>query len=169
MNKNYLLLLIGALVFTGCVSSQAPEQPKEGTGIPPQASQARGITEEALTRSSAGSAVSVDVTFLNPLQKNKDELIFRVALNTHTVDVLSFKIDKLAALKTSDGIEVNDGFVWVPGDESSHHRSGYLKISAKTKEGTPLISEKTEYIVLEIRGIEANREFKWERDVLKFM
>lgn len=161
MNKALLLSAV-LLLFSACVS-QPTEQAKEAPVPQPKG----GISEEALTRTSAGSAVSVDVTFLSPLQKNKDELVFRVALDTHSVDLLGFKIDKLSALKTSEGIEVKEGFVWVSESESSHHRSGYLKLPAKTLEGRPLISEKTEYIILEISGIEAARVFKWEREALR--
>lgn len=163
MNKALVLLLV-LLLFSGCVSKEAPAPQTPAAHARENVSE-----EEALARTSAGSAVSVDVTFLNPLQKNKDELIFRVALNTHSVDLLGFKIDKLAAFKNSEGIEVREGFVWIPDSESSHHRLGYLKIPSKTKEGTPLISEKTGYIILEISGIEMKREFKWEKDVLKLL
>lgn len=152
MNKTFLLLLV-LLLFTGCVSPQA--QPKSS------------VTEEALTRTSAGSAVSVDVIFLNPLQKNKEELVFKVALNTHSVDLSGYKIDQLAAFKNSEGVEIKEGFVWVPESDSQHHRSGYLKIPAKAEDEKPLISEKTDYIILEISGIEAARTFKWEKEVLK--
>lgn len=152
--KKLLTLILALVILSGC-ASQVQEQ-------------AEGISKEALARTSAGSAVTVDVTFLNPVQKNEEELVFKVALDTHSVDLLGFKIDKLSTLRNSEGIEVKEGFVWTPESESSHHRSGYLKVPAKIN-GTPLISEKTEYIVLEIRGIETNREFKWEKDVLQAM
>lgn len=111
----------------------------------------------------------MDVAFINPLQKNKEELVFKVALNTHSVDLSGYKIDQLAAFKNSEGLAVKEGFVWIPESDSSHHRSGYLKLPAKTKGGTPLISENTEYIILEIRGIETDREFRWEKEILQAM
>lgn len=157
VNKT-LLLFVVLLLFSACVS-----QTEKAPAVQPKTS----VTEEVLTRTSAGSAVSVDVAFLNPIQKNKEELIFKVALNTHSVDLSGFRIDQLAAFRNSEGVEAEEGFIWVSESESSHHRSGYLKIPAKTKDGKPLISEETEYIILEISGIEAKREFKWEKDILQ--
>lgn len=151
--KKAWLLLIGILV-SGCL---APEQP----------AQEIKIDESTLTRTSSGDAVSVGAVFMNPLQENKDELVFKVALNTHSVDLSGFRLESLAAFRNSEGIEVKEGFVWASESESSHHRLGYLKIPARAKDGRPLISENTEYIVLEIDGIEVTRTFKWEKEVLK--
>lgn len=161
--KKIWLILIG-LLASGCVAPQEQLSPQT-----PSAQPKESISEEALTRTSTGSAVSVDATFLNPIQKNKEELIFRVALNTHSVDLSGYKIEQLATFKNSEGLITKEGFVWVSESDSSHRRSGYLKIPAGTKEGKPLISEKTDYIVLEITGIEANREFRWKKDVLKLL
>ncbi len=158
-----LMLPLLALLLVGCLSSQ-PAAPGE------QASEAKiGLSEEDLMRSSAGSAVTMDVVFLNPLQKNEDELVFKVYINTHSLDLSSFRIDSLATFRNSGGLEVSEGFAWVSERDSSHHRSGYLKIPSKTRAGTPLITAETDYILLEVKGVEVTRTFKWGREALEYL
>lgn len=163
MRQVPLLLIPILLLLVGCVSPQATA-PRE------QASQATtGLSEEDLIRTSTGRAVTLDVAFLSPLQKNENELVFKVYLNTHSVDLSGFNVDRLATFRNSEGLEIEEGFTWVSERDSSHHRSGYLKIPSKTREGASLITGKTDYIILEVKGIEVPRTFKWDRETLEYL
>lgn len=126
------------------------------------------LSEAELMRTSEAAGITVKVTFLNPLLKPEaGKLIFKVALDTHTVDLSRFDLTKLAVLRTSEGVVVNKGFTWEPESESSHHRAGLLKLDA-TFEGKPLITKETRYIELELKEIGVpSRLFKWEGDALK--
>lgn len=160
-NMRHRLLLIPLfLLLAGCLSPQgAPENPPSGGEA--------GLSEEALLRTSAGKAVSVDAAFLNPLQKNDEELVFKIYMNTHSVDLSGFRIESLTTFRSSEGLETKEGFNWVSESDSSHHRSGYLIIPSRKKDGTPLITSGTEYIVLEVQGIEMTRTFRWGREALE--
>lgn len=121
--------------------------------------------EAQLTRTSEAEGITVAVTFMNPLlqfEETGGKLFFKVALDTHTVDLSSFDLTKLAELRTSEGVIVNKGFIWEPISESGHHRMGLLKIDG-TLNSVPIITKETKYIELELKeiGIPA-RLFKWE-------
>lgn len=136
---------------------------------PTAPAQTTAPTEADLTRTSQGAGITVTVTFMNPLLKPEEvngKLVFKVALDTHTVDLSQFDLTKLAVLHTSEGTVVNTGFVWEPESESSHHRMGLLKLEA-TSEGKSLISKETQYIELELKDIGVpSRLFKWEGEYL---
>ncbi|MBI3661171.1 hypothetical protein HY230_11970 [Candidatus Acetothermia bacterium] len=145
------------------MENQAPMTPKAPTTT--------GVLNEAdLTRASDEAGVKVDVAFMNPLLKPEEaagRLVFKVTLNTHTIDLSKLDLTKLASLRTSTGFTIAEGFTWEPvGQESGHHRTGLLKIGA-TSEGKPLITKETKYIELELKDIVVpSRLFKWEGDYL---
>lgn len=122
------------------------------------------LSEAELMRTSEAAGITVKVTFLNPLLKPEAEkLIFKVALDTHTVDLSQLDLTKLAVLRTGEGVVVNKGFTWEPESESSHHRAGLLKLDA-TFEGKPLITKDTKYIELEMKEVGVpSRIFKWTK------
>lgn len=138
-------------------SAAAPAQP------------ARTVTEADLTRTSKAASIEVNVVFMNPLLKsdaNKDQLTFKIALDTHAGDLMQYDLIKLAVLRTSTGVAVDSGFVWEPGSESSHHRSGTLKLAGDVT-GKIILSESTEYLELELKGIGVpSRTFRWTKQEL---
>ncbi|MBI3461391.1 hypothetical protein HY009_10730 [Candidatus Acetothermia bacterium] len=97
--------------------------------------------------------------FLNPLmkpQESKEQLQFKVTLDTHSVDLMQFDLAKVAAVRTSAGSSLEASFFWEPSNESSHHRTGILKVPAT-------LDEKAEYIELELKNIGIpSRVFRWE-------
>lgn len=128
------------------------------------------LTEADLTRASKGAGVDVSVVFLNPLMKpNESEaklLRFKIVLDTHAGDLMQYDLTKLAVLRTSARISVEEGFVWEPISEDSHHRTGVLKL-ANELNGKVLFDENTEYIELELQGIGIpSRIFKWTKQEL---
>ncbi len=126
-------------------------------------------TEADLTRTSQAEGITVAVTFMNPLLKPEEmngKLVFKVALDTHTVDLSQFDLTKLAVLRTSEGVTVSEGFSWEPESESGHHRKGVLKV-ADTLNGAPLITRETKWLELELKEIGTpSRVFRWEGQVL---
>ena len=123
------------------------------------------LNEKDLTRTTSGASIDVSVAFMNPLLKPEEingKLVFKVALDTHSVDLTQFDLTKLATLRTSDGKTVTTGFTWEPQSESSHHRLGLLKVDA-TLDGKPLITKETKFLELELKNIGTpSRLFKWE-------
>lgn len=136
----------------------------------PAPTQTPGLTETDLTRASEAASITVAVTFMNPLLKAEEtagKLVFKVALDTHTVDLSGFDMLKLAVLRTSEGVVVSQGFSWEPINESGHHRLGLLKLDG-TVEGKPLITQETRYIELELKELGAlPRFFRWEGEYLE--
>lgn len=137
--------------------------------IPTPSQSAQALTEADLTRTSKEASIEVSVVFLNPLMKpeeSKGQLHFKITLDTHAGDLMQFDLTKLAVLRTSGGASVEKGFIWEPSSESSHHRSGVLKL-VNELDGKPLFDENTEYIELELKEIGVpSRVFKWTKQEL---
>lgn len=146
---------------------EAPPAHPHATSTSPQS--ARNVTEEDLTRTSKGASIDVIVIFMNPLMKpeeSKDQLRFKITLDTHSVDLMQYDLTKLAVVRTSTGVSVESGFRWEAGSESSHHRSGILKL-ANQLDGKALFDESTEYVELELKEIGvSSRIFKWTKQEL---
>jgi len=144
----------------GMSGSMAQSQP---------ATPASELTEAALTRTSMGDGIRVDATFLNPLLKPQEaagKLVFKIALDTHSGDLMAYDLTKRAVLRTSEGLAVEKSFTWEPQSESSHHRVGLLRVVALA-EGKPIITQGTTYMELELKAIGTpSRLFKWEEAFL---
>jgi hypothetical protein len=118
------------------------------------------------TRASDEASVEVKVTYMNPLMKPDESaglLVFKVALNTHTVDLSKLDLVKLATLRTNTGLSIMEGFVWeAVGQESSHHRTGMLRI-ADTVDGKAIVTGETQLLELELKEISVpTRLFSWQ-------
>jgi YVTN family beta-propeller protein len=146
---------------------EAPAAHQHAVAVPTQP--AKTFTEADLTRTSKAASIEVNVVFMNPLLKsdaNKDQLTFKIALDTHAGDLMQYDLTQLAVLRTSTGVNVDSGFIWEPGSESSHHRSGVLKLTGDVT-GKILLAESTEYLELELKGIGVpSRTFKWTKQEL---
>lgn len=117
-----------------------------------------------LRRNDTRGMVTVSVTFLNPLGKVKgDTLDFEVRMNTHSVNLDGFAIEKLAVLRNSNGQEVRPLGWFEPGG-GGHHRFGILRFPTKDADGKALLSDGTGNLELRIRKIAdpAERIFRWE-------
>lgn len=123
----------------------------------------RALTEAELTRTSKEAGIDVSVVFLNPLmepEESEDQLHFRITLDTHAGDLMQYDLTKLAVLRTSAGVSVQSGFVWEPSSESSHHRTGILKIPA-THDRVSLLTAQSLELELKDIGV-PSRVFRWE-------
>ena len=103
-------------------------------------------------------AVSVDVTPVN-LNDPGDTLNFKVALNTHSVD-LSMDLASLSTLNTDNGLTIT-GTLW-DAPMGGHHVSGVLSFSI-TESDLSLLVEANQ-LTLIIRDLEAaERVFNWHK------
>jgi hypothetical protein len=150
------IFLIGSIVlFAGCTSSDS------GGGASISAASGKTLSERDLVRKSSQGEVDVDVVYLNPLMpEEKEKIVFKVYMNTHTVDLSGYRVEKLSTFRNSRGVVISEGFNWVPEMESGHHRYGYLILPARIN-GTELVTPEDEYIVLEIDGVQGRRIFRW--------
>lgn len=127
------------------------------------AGSAWAASKKDLTRRDSRAAVTVSVTYLNPLEKGaKDTLDFEVSMNTHSVDLDGYKPEELSALRAGKA-EVKPR-EWVNPKGGGHHREGVLRFPAKDTAGKPLLPGGKGKIELRIKGIgsPAERVFTWE-------
>ena len=120
-----------------------------------------GVLEADATRTVEAASVTTSATLLNALEHcAKDELAFRLVLDTHTVDLLAYDMIAEAYVDTSNGTTVAEGFVWDGGSESSHHRDGILRVVAPPLAGA-------EWLRLTLPGVAGvDRTFEWDSELL---
>jgi hypothetical protein len=103
-----------------------------------------------LVQSHDEGQVTVDVKWMG---QDSGNLVFDVALNTHSVNLDAYDLGELAVLRDDTGKEYHPTF-WdsAPG---GHHRRGTLAFSPPEKAG---------YLELVIRGVAevGERVFRWE-------
>lgn len=122
---------------------------------------------EDLSRTHSGGGVEVTVTLTDNEDlksiKEKKELNFEVYLDTHSVNLLAYQLDKISFLRDEEGDEY-PAISWESLSESSHHRSGILKFSNLDKKGNFIINEGAKAIVLVIKGLAGieERVFHWD-------
>jgi hypothetical protein len=106
-----------------------------------------------LTRSHSGGSVKVDVTYLNP--QDRETARFQVRMNTHSVDLDGYDLKVLSLLR--DGT----GKVYRASDAENrgrgHHRTVILHFR-----GVPTGTQNLELIIKGVAGVE-ERSFLWER------
>lgn len=108
----------------------------------------------ALTREAEGGNVVVEVTPLDWPPQPGVNLSFQVALNTHSVD-LSYDLSQIAALRTSEGIEVS-ALAWDSPAMGGHHVMGTLTFPPLPLDGASWI----ELDIYDVAGVPA-RTFQW--------
>lgn len=168
MKKTIILSILAVAIFVaGYFAWNGLKNGNQEATQPTQQAQenqaSNQLNDNALTRTSDGGNVSVDVTFENPSTKEKDPLVFQVAMNTHSVNLDGYDLAKMAVLKTNDGREFRDFTEETQG--MGHHRTIYLKINNKG-----IITSKTKSLELVLKDVAGvpTREFKWEKKYLNF-
>ena len=121
--------------------------------------------EDPLVRQSRKAGVTVTVTPL-PLWSQNDEgsgeevLRFRISMDTHAGTLLGYDIAGNAVLRT-DQTEMSGGFDWVPLSESSHHRTGILRVR-NFHENRAILHEGSAFLELDFEGDpRLSRTFRW--------
>lgn len=166
MDTKVILLVVAALlvgVWLLLPKSASGPQLMVMPGAPGTSSDAR-LSEAELLRTSQGGGIEVSAVYMNPIMKDRDLLVFKVALDTHFGSLSAIDLTQRAALRNSEGVVIDSGFTWEPISESGHHRLGYLRVDP---EGV-FIGRDTEYIELELKDIGGvpSRTFRWELNKL---
>lgn len=167
MNKKTVLMLIGGTVivlFIGWFYINQLASPKlfykEKTDeITTQINDQQTNKEKQNVLSKTNSQGSVDMeVILIPEKSNSDFLLFEVALNTHTGDLLQYKLDDLAQISFGNTINKTGVFEWEIDNEDSHHTVGFLRWRGEVKSNSS--------IELELKNIDkaASRSFTWDKN-----
>lgn len=128
------------------------------SGATPTTPGASGSTQGgAATVKSEGGQVTVAVTWdgagAGP--------VFRVALDSHSVDLDGYDLRQLAVLRTDLGRETRPTGWDAP--KGGHHREGTLTFPPTTADGSPVIGSSTrsiELIIRDVAGVPV-RSFRW--------
>jgi hypothetical protein len=89
-------------------------------------------------------------------------LAFQVKMETHTVELGQYKLEKLSTLKNDKG-EVVKPLRWEAPAKGGHHVSATLIFPTATSGGKPLIGSDTKYIEMIVKNIGGIEEkvFRW--------
>lgn len=171
MNKNKIFMITGAIAIILFIiwfyfkQLSLPERVYQESTIAKQientglssSKEVKG-TESELSRIDSQGAVAVQVAVL-PEMSLENELMFEIVMNTHSVDLNQYQLNKLAQLSFGTTVNTTGEFEWKPENEDSHHRIGYLKWK-----GTP----SWDGITLVLKDIDniPSRKFVWTKDVL---
>lgn len=144
-------LLVSVFLLSGCASSQpTPTQPKT-----PTTGQASG-----LTRNNDAGQVVIEATWQREPAPDKG-LVFKIVMDTHSVDLDSFDLSQLASLRNDKGQPIKPTSWDAP--KGGHHRSGALTFPLEDSNGTSILKD-ARYIELVIRDVAgvAERVLRWE-------
>jgi hypothetical protein len=150
------LLVLGILllvaVVTGC--SRGFVSPEKGEAYLPSSGSSHQPTNGSV-QSSTGGAVTIDVEWVSV---DDASLVFKVAMNTHSVDLDQYDLSRLAILQDDAGNEYHP-ISWdsAPG---GHHRRGTLTFPVPDS----LTRGKARYIEMVIRDVAAVKErvLRWK-------
>ncbi len=134
-----VLFLAAVLAGAGCAASG---------GTPTKA-------PGGLVQSNTGGAVTIDVTWL---REQTSSVVFRVEMNTHSVNLDRYDLKKLAALRDDQGNEYPPLSWEAPA--GGHHRSGRLIFAApeSMKQGRV---KSFSVVIRDVAGV-AERVLQWE-------
>lgn len=124
---------------------------------------------EEYVQSDGQGAVDIAVTLENMVEEYKeDELVFKIMLNTHSVNLDGIDYANLVELTTDKGVKIQEGFTWEIGQGGGHHLNGFLKIP-KEYGGKDILKDSTESITLKITGLDGDQasEFTWSKEHLE--
>lgn len=117
------------------------------------------LSESDLMRASAEAGITIEATWMNPLLEPQEALVFRIALDTHSEELLQYDLPALAVVRDRNGQVLAATFVWKPESESDHHRAGILKAQAADQS---LLAVVADGVVLELKDIGVPlRRFEW--------
>jgi hypothetical protein len=134
-----------------------------GMGGQTQSAQAAAGTPQPLTQEDPQRGITVSATLLTPDKPRPDAtLAVQVTLDTHTVDLDPYALEKLAVLRDGRGRELPALGLESPSG-SGHHREAVLSFPATDASGQPLVSPEAKAVTLIVRGIGGipERVFQW--------
>jgi hypothetical protein len=115
-------------------------------------------TSAGATQTNEGGQVTIAVTW----QGSNIQTVFKVAIDTHAVDLDGYDLKQLAVLRINGGQEIQP-ISW-EAPKGGHHRSGTLIFPATDAAGQPLIASSARTIELVIRDVAGvpERVFTWQ-------
>ncbi|WP_019153654.1 hypothetical protein [Robertmurraya massiliosenegalensis] len=127
------------------VESGASNNKEEDEGIEP-----------SFQRTDSQGTLAIQATLI-PEKSSSKQLFFEIVFNTHSGDLLQYKIEQLAKLSFQSSENPSGTFEWDLANEDSHHMVGYLSWSGEVLD---------ENITLKLDNIEnvSSREFIWEKN-----
>ena len=140
-----------ALILAGCGGANSASDGGETTA------RSDGAEASAATQRSESGEVTVEVVW----KGRSAGPIFDVTMDTHSVDLDGYDLEKLAVLRNDRGKEVRPSGWDAP--KGGHHREGTLRFPEKAPGGDPIIGPDTREIELIIRDVAgvAERKFEW--------
>jgi len=117
------------------------------TPTQPTSSISSAALSAGTTQTSEGGQVTIAATWLG----SSAGPTFKLAMNTHAVDLDGYDLKQLAALRVDGGPEV-EPIGW-EAPKGGHHRSGTLTFPTTRTDGTPLIGPNARTIELVIRDV----------------
>ena len=145
-----VIALVALVVITGLVLwARNTSGSTSNAGSIPQSS--------VMTRTNEGGQITIQVTW----QGRNAGPVFTVEMDTHTVNLDGYDLQRLAVLRVDQGQEIQPGGWKAP--TGGHHRSGILSFPATTASGTSVIKPDTRSIKLIIRNVGdvPERIFTW--------
>ncbi len=116
-----------------------------------------GLTKSDLRRSNNEGPVEITVVYLNPLKKMQGgELSFEVRMNTHSVDLDGYEMERVSFLRIDGGSE-QKALGWFRPRGDGHHISGILKFVGPY----PSDAKSLQVLIREIGGV-PERVFEWK-------
>ncbi|HEX2916393.1 MAG TPA: hypothetical protein VH186_36870 [Chloroflexia bacterium] len=135
--------LVALLIFSLWPRDEKNGQPSLAASPNPSGSPATA----ALSKTSEGGQVTVKATW----QGVGSGLTFQVSLDTHSVDLDSYDLARMAVLRTAEGQEVKpNGWEAAKG---GHHRSGTLTFPVTAPDGRKLLGPDTRSFELVLKGV----------------
>ena len=154
MKKSIIILFALAGLFLAACSSAASPTPASPTAAANSTSSQPGDTASGLTQANDEAMVTVEVTPLNLTDQAASTLDFKIALNTHSVD-LGYDLTTIATLSSDTGETVQPA-KWDGPAGGGHHREGTLSF--------PQLKKRGQSLTLVLRGIAdvPERKFIWK-------
>ena len=145
-------LAILAIAASACTATGPPAAASQPTAVPTVATSA-----DAVTQTNEGGQVTIAVTW----ERGQSAPVFKVAMDTHSVDLDSVDLSQVAVLRTDQGVEVSPTGWDAP--KGGHHRSGTLTFPTTAPSGGVVLGDDTRSVELIIRGVAGipERAFSW--------
>ncbi len=183
----YVVLLVGLFLFTWALLSLNSRRNSEVVNSPsisgnPENSSSGSTSSQgssdSYTRVDQGEGnVEVSTTYITPNYleaqglvnvvgdlKLEEEFAFAVYLNTHSVNLTGYQVDKLSYLRDEQGQEYSALPGWISLNESDHHRSGIIRFARFDNSGNAVVKPEAKFFELVIKDIAGigERRFRWE-------
>jgi hypothetical protein len=141
-----------AIAASGCAATGPAAAASQPTALPTLAN-----STSSQTQSNEAGQVTIAVTW----DRGESAPVFKVAMDTHSVDLDAVDLSQVAVLRTDQGAEVRPTGWDAP--KGGHHRSGTLTFPGTTPSGAVVLGGDTRSFDLIIRGVAGipERAFRW--------